>query len=289
MLVETAFGQTEFGQYHIWPKLSGRIWPTIFGRIWPIFVDRIWPDRIWPFFFGGVVGCLRGAGPGGCGPGRVGARRVGGPKFRFFFFSLSCRKFHSSGGLLVEFWWFGQGAQMCAFGLSGCRVKPRGRWGFTRQPENSKRAHFRDPALQTPLKFNEKTQREREKKESGGKKNAKFRVSHPSAEGKGGPAKGWCTTHPTTQNNTNLGSSPSLMRSPCPIYLHDGTTTATTHVIGGRKRLDQFWRHCAKPKIGFRCRAEPQQPWLIANRGLLECAVFFPKKDLTKTGMPALQ
>ena len=31
----------------------------------------------------------------------------------------------------------------------------------TRQPENSKRAHLRDPALQTPPKFNEKTPRER--------------------------------------------------------------------------------------------------------------------------------
>ena len=33
----------------------------------------------------------------------------------------------------------------------------RGRRGFTRQPENSKRAHFREPALQTPPKFHEKT------------------------------------------------------------------------------------------------------------------------------------
>ena len=46
------------------------------------------------------------------------------------------------------------------FGLSGCRVKPRqqkGRGGFARQPENSKRVHFRAPALQTPPKFHEKT------------------------------------------------------------------------------------------------------------------------------------
>ena len=84
-----AFGQTEFGQYHIWPKLTGRIWPTLFGRIWPIFVDRIWPDRICPIFFWwgwwGVrgVGARRGGGPEGWGP-----------KFRAFF-SLSRRKFHS--------------------------------------------------------------------------------------------------------------------------------------------------------------------------------------------------
>ena len=58
------------------------------------------------------------------------------------------------------------------FRLSGCRLKPRR--GFTRQPENSARAHLRVPALQTPPKFHEKNPkrgkkgmilwREREKK-----------------------------------------------------------------------------------------------------------------------------
>ena len=59
----------------------------------------------------------------------------------------------------------------------------------TRQPENSKRAHLRVPALQTPPKFNEKTPRERRKNEiSGGreKKSAKFWA----VQGKGGPAEG---------------------------------------------------------------------------------------------------
>ena len=40
----------------------------------------------------------------------------------------------------------------------------RGRRGFTRQPENSKRAHFRAPALQTPPKFH--TPREGRKNEN---------------------------------------------------------------------------------------------------------------------------
>ena len=63
--------------------------------------------------------------------------------------------------------------------LSGCRLKPRplrGRRGFTRQPENSKRVHFRVPALQTPPKFHEKTPRETQKERNGGgrgKKNAR--------------------------------------------------------------------------------------------------------------------
>ena len=46
-----------------------------------------------------------------------------------------------------------------------CCVLVWGRRGFTRQPENSKRAHFRTPALQTPPKFHEKTPRERRKNE----------------------------------------------------------------------------------------------------------------------------
>ena len=72
------------------------------------------------------------------------------------------------------------------FGLSGCRVKPRrlsGRWSFTRQPENSKRAHFRAPALQAPPKFHEKTskrERRRTKMRAGEKKSAKFWAPHTS-------------------------------------------------------------------------------------------------------------
>ena len=90
------------------------------------------------------------------------------PKFRSFF-SVSRRKIRSflpslgvfslnSGGVF-EF----RDPQMCTFGLCDCRVKPwrlRGRRGFTRQPENSKRAHLSAPALQTPPKFHEKTPRE---------------------------------------------------------------------------------------------------------------------------------
>ena len=51
----------------------------------------------------------------------------------------------------------------------------RCRRGFTRQPENSKRAHFTAPALQTPPKFHERTPRERKKKENCGGKRKKKR------------------------------------------------------------------------------------------------------------------
>ena len=68
-----------------------------------------------------------------------------------------------------------------AFGLSGCRVKPpaappdQAAGARTRQPENSKRAHFRAPALQTPPKFHEKTPRETQKERNGGGKGKKKR------------------------------------------------------------------------------------------------------------------
>ena len=74
------------------------------------------------------------------------------------------------------------------------------RRGFTRKPENSKRAHSRVPALQTPPKFHEKTPRERKKKsENGGGRGKKKReiLGGPAEEGgsgrgsrAGGPAQG---------------------------------------------------------------------------------------------------
>ena len=52
--------------------------------------------------------------------------------------------------------------------------------GFTRQPENSKRAHMSAPALQTPPKFHEKTPRE-------GRKERILRRKREKREILGGP------------------------------------------------------------------------------------------------------
>ena len=65
----------------------------------------------------------------------------------------------------------------------------------TRQPENSKRAHFRAPALQTPPKFHARTPRERKKKENcgrGGKKKREIlgRPAEGLSGGGGGPVEG---------------------------------------------------------------------------------------------------
>ena len=174
-------------------------------------------------------GGKKGGGPKGCWPRRVGGpnlEKVGGPKGGgpkiSRFFSLSRRKisFFSSlsGGLLVEFWWClkRRGAQMCTFGVLGLSCASPGgpvwwgRRGFTRQPENSKRAHLRVLVFKTPPKFNEKTPREGRKERNfaagQGKKRAKFgrsrrravrrravrrrAVRRRAVPGEGGPAEG---------------------------------------------------------------------------------------------------
>ena len=89
---------------------------------------------------------------------------------------------------------------LCALGLS-CEtvVAPpdRAAGARTRQPENSKRAHLRVPALQTPPKFNEKTPRETRKNEiSGGREKKKREIL-------GGPAEGGPGERPKNLEHTH--------------------------------------------------------------------------------------
>ena len=87
------------------------------------------------------------------------------PATVFILFSLSCWPFSLNFGGVFE----DRDPQLCTFGLSGCRVKPRrpppdrAAGARTRQPENSKRAHLSAPALQTPPKFHEKDQKRGQK------------------------------------------------------------------------------------------------------------------------------
>ena len=107
----------------------------------------------------------KSGGPKGEGRPSVLAQRVGRPNISRFL-SLSRRNFHSSssfsGGLFVEFWWClkRQGrSNVHIWSSLVVRVEPwrpqSRRRGFTRQPENSKRAKLRVLALQTPPKFHE--------------------------------------------------------------------------------------------------------------------------------------
>ena len=78
-------------------------------------------------------------------------------------------------------------------------LKKRNRSRFARQPENSKRARLRVPALQTPPKFHEKTP-EREKKERKcGREGKKERIFWRSG---GGRSRGGASTSTTTTTTT---------------------------------------------------------------------------------------
>ena len=77
----------------------------------------------------------------------------------------------------------------------------------TRQPENSKRARFKAPALQTPPKFHEKTPRERKKKENcGGRREKKARNFGPPTL-LGSTLLGPTLRGPTLLGSTLLGST----------------------------------------------------------------------------------
>ena len=112
------------------------------------------------------------------------------PAGNFVLFFPSLGVFSLNFGGVFEF----RDPQMCTIGLSGCHVKSRrlrGRRGFTRQPEISKRAHLTPPALQTPPKFHEKSPEKDKKSEHGAGegKNAKFwAVRRRDVQGRGSGA-----------------------------------------------------------------------------------------------------
>ena len=141
-------------------------------------------------------------GPEGWGPRRGGGTQGWGPEgwgpkiSRFFpspatIFFLSSLSWASRGRVL----------QCARLEFSGCRVRTAAaRSGEaagvrTRQPENSKRAHFRAPALQKPHQNSTKRPPKREKKErklwrEREKKERNFGRSGVGGPGGGGPGEG---------------------------------------------------------------------------------------------------
>ena len=84
------------------------------------------------------------------------------------------------GCLLVEFWWCFETLKCAHLGSQlSCETPAappdRATGARTRQPENSKRAHFRHLRFKTPPKFHEKTPRETQKQRNGGGKGKKKR------------------------------------------------------------------------------------------------------------------
>ena len=167
LVVWPTLAKTDFGQNRLWPN---RLWPN---RVRLVFVCVCVFVRVcvcvcvaWVLVSRFRFGHVRNR-PSGDRPSPWTALPLDRPKFRFF--PLSRRKIRSFlPSLGVLSWNFGgvlktKTLKCARLGSLGCRVKPRrlrGRRGFTRQPENSKRAHLSAPALQTPPKFHEKTPRE---------------------------------------------------------------------------------------------------------------------------------
>ena len=92
----------------------------------------------------------------------------------------------------------------------------RGRRGFTRQPENSKRAHLSVPALQTPPKVHEKTPREGRKERILRKKSEKFRPPTLWAPPFGSP--------PFRPTPSELPPPLTALPTPTPYLVNNGTT-----------------------------------------------------------------
>ena len=116
----------------------------------------------------GVVCCSFGPSPPSAGPPSAGQ-----PKISLFFFpslgvfSLNFLVFLKARDSNVRVW---------APGLS-CEIpSASGPPGLTQQPENSKHAHLRAPALQAPPKFHEKTPRDRQKERKWGGRGKKREI-----------------------------------------------------------------------------------------------------------------
>ena len=108
--------------------------------------------------------------------------------------------------------------------------------GFTRQSENSKRAHLRVPiCTKNTTKFNEKTPRETQKERNGcGRGGKKSQWRGGPAEGGPGKSKPATTTTTTTTTTPNPEQVGPEGPAPCPKQglgfgsLGVGTTTTTT-------------------------------------------------------------
>ena len=133
------------------------------------------------------------------------------PQFSFFFLSLGVLSWNFVGVFFFE----GRNPEMCPFGLSGCRVKPRrphqtGPPGLAHDSPRTPNVHIlRAPALQTPPKFHETTPKREIRKKivvGGGKKKARNFGPPPFRAPPFGAKPFWA---PTLLGPTVLGLHPS--------------------------------------------------------------------------------
>ena len=136
------------------------------------------------------------------------SRSLGGPKISLFFSPLPPQFLFFSPSLLVlfvEFWWClkRRGPEMCTFGLSGCRVKPRrphqtGPAGLAHDSPRTPNVHISGPRrFKHHQNSTKKTKREEKRiKNCGGrgKKKREILGPHPSGHHSSGP-------HPSGPHN----------------------------------------------------------------------------------------
>ena len=199
-LANTDFGQTEFGQNRLWPN---RLWPN---RVWfvvwcvvlccvlCVVLCVVWVAWVLVSRYQSGVPCFDRPSRDRPSPGP--------PKMSLFFFPSPAANFV----LFFSLWVFfslnfggvfeGRDPQMCTFGLSGCRVKPRrphqtGPPGLAHDSPRTPNVHISGPRR---IKHHQNSTRrppEREEKNEfcggRGKKSAKFWAPHPSGPHPSGP------------------------------------------------------------------------------------------------------
>ena len=177
---------------------------------------------------------------------------------------------------------------VCAFGLSGCRLKPpaaSGPPGFTRQPENSKRAHLSAPALQTPPKIPREDPQRGKKRTNfvagrGEKKTRNFGPSPFGAPTPSGP-------HPSGPHPS--GPHPSGPPFGPPLFLGLGPHPSAPHPSGPTLRAPHpSGPHPSGPHPSGRHPSGPHWVWPLAcirktkQLKITKKTFFFLKKTINK-------
>ena len=332
-LLRRRAGHGRIGPGHIrdriWPN---RIWPELvfqsFDRIWP---NRIWPELVFLVFWPSVGVCSRfwvcsrlcsrlcvwcvwcvlcGVSSIVCVVCVVGVFKIFDVCLEDFwwvssrFWWVSSRflvgVFKIFGGCLQDFWWgvvkiFGGCLQDFGWCLQDFWV--RCRRGFTRQPENSKRAHFRVPAFKN-TKIQRKDPQEREERmkivTGDGKKSA---ILGGPAEGRsgggGGPGKGGGSggAHKLDQHTQQTHTADTQQTQ----HTHTADThtadTQNTHKIDDLGQLAQVelakvvqkkkrWTPKTGPKSNW-----PKSNWLKSTIGLSRKKPNWPKSNWPKSSI----
>ena len=130
--------------------------------------------------------------------------------------------------------------------------KTQSRGGFTRQPENSKREHFRAPAFKNTTKIPRKDPQEREERmiivAGGGKKSEILGGPAEGRSGRGGPGEGGGGSGEGGGGSGRTNSMPGCWRGNWqPPEVAQPTKVGHSHEILGK--VTKIWSTTAKNKV----------------------------------------